>query len=213
MCACVMTIAVTRRAWRCRMARMASMSSPGSTTMASRVASSPKTEQLHCSIPTGRISWIIRPIVYSGHAGHSHDHHALGAYFLSRDACRQSVVCAAGGDACAERLAGGRAPGGGKPLRSGVSSGGDGGDYRADCFGPLPAADCARAHGVLPHVVRHQDAPGIACVRGGGADRAAEQSAARAHADGHLDFGVRDYLHLGVAEPHLLSEYDDDSGL
>ena len=35
--------------------------------MASREASSPKIEQLHCSIPTGRISWITTPIVYSGY--------------------------------------------------------------------------------------------------------------------------------------------------
>src|SRR5882672_12085701 len=35
------------------------MSSPGSTTIASRVCSSPNTEQLHASIPTVRISWII----------------------------------------------------------------------------------------------------------------------------------------------------------
>src|SRR6266498_2683382 len=35
------------------------MLSPGSMTMASRLSSSPKMEQLHCRIPTGRISWII----------------------------------------------------------------------------------------------------------------------------------------------------------
>src|SRR5215467_14045755 len=38
---------------------MLSISSPGSTTIPSRVVSSPKIEQLHCSIPTRRISWII----------------------------------------------------------------------------------------------------------------------------------------------------------
>src|SRR5579864_6304298 len=36
------------------------MSSPGSMTMASCVASSPMTEQLHCSGPTGKILWIMR---------------------------------------------------------------------------------------------------------------------------------------------------------
>src|SRR5215831_13661439 len=41
------------------MASTSSMSSPGSTTMASRVVSSPMIEQLHSSGPTGRISWII----------------------------------------------------------------------------------------------------------------------------------------------------------
>ncbi len=37
----------------------AGMSSPGSTTMASREVSSPRMEQLHWSGPTGRISWIM----------------------------------------------------------------------------------------------------------------------------------------------------------
>src|ERR1700735_4735396 len=37
------------------------MSSPGSMTMASFVFSSPTTEQLHCSGPTGKISWIMNP--------------------------------------------------------------------------------------------------------------------------------------------------------
>src|ERR1041385_5209911 len=37
---------------------MFAISSPGSTTMASRDCSSPKMEQLHCSIPTGKISCI-----------------------------------------------------------------------------------------------------------------------------------------------------------
>jgi len=42
------------------------MSSPGSTTRASRLCSSPKIEQLHCNIPTGRISWIIRRLYTLG---------------------------------------------------------------------------------------------------------------------------------------------------
>src|ERR1043166_8954317 len=46
-------------------AKMSSMVSPGSITMASRDCSSPKIEQLHCSIPTGRISWIIHPRLYT----------------------------------------------------------------------------------------------------------------------------------------------------
>src|ERR1035441_5550868 len=41
------------------MARTSSISSPGSMTMASCVVSSPMTEQLHCSGPTGRILWIM----------------------------------------------------------------------------------------------------------------------------------------------------------
>src|SRR5580765_1519590 len=41
------------------MASTSSMSSPGSMTMASRVCSSPTTEQLHCNGPSGKISWII----------------------------------------------------------------------------------------------------------------------------------------------------------
>ena len=59
MWAWVMTIAFTCSPCFSRMARMSSILSPGSTTMASRVCSSPKIEQLHCSMPTGRISWII----------------------------------------------------------------------------------------------------------------------------------------------------------
>jgi len=39
---------------------------PGSTTRASRLCSSPKIEQLHCNIPTGRISWIIRRLYTLG---------------------------------------------------------------------------------------------------------------------------------------------------
>src|SRR5450759_928554 len=59
MWAWVMTICFTcSLCWR-TMARMSSMSSPGSMTMASCVVSSPMIEQLHCSGPTGRILWII----------------------------------------------------------------------------------------------------------------------------------------------------------
>src|SRR6185437_3171935 len=47
------------------MASTSSMSSPGSTTMASRVVSSPMIEQLHASGPTGRISWIIKQLATS----------------------------------------------------------------------------------------------------------------------------------------------------
>src|SRR6266545_8291057 len=47
---------------------MLAISSPGSTTIPSRVLSSPNTEQLHCSMPTGRISWIITR-VYSRYMG------------------------------------------------------------------------------------------------------------------------------------------------
>src|SRR5579859_3121816 len=54
-----MTIAFTRSPCFSRMARIPSILSPGSITSASCVSSSPKMEQLHCSRPTGRISWII----------------------------------------------------------------------------------------------------------------------------------------------------------
>src|SRR5271166_3461597 len=54
-----MTICFTVRPWRCTTAITSSMSSPGSMTRASFVCSSPVTEQLHCSGPTGKISWII----------------------------------------------------------------------------------------------------------------------------------------------------------
>src|SRR5580704_88277 len=58
-------IAFTRRWCFPRIAVMRPISSPGSMTMASPLLSSPKIEQLHCSAPTGRISWII--IVYSNY--------------------------------------------------------------------------------------------------------------------------------------------------
>ena len=59
MWAWVMTICLTVRWWRARVARMREMSSPGSTTMASWEVSSPRMEQLHWSGPTTRISWIM----------------------------------------------------------------------------------------------------------------------------------------------------------
>ena len=52
-CVCVLRIARTFRSCRFSMARMRSVSSPGSTTIASCVVASPRIEQLHCSIPTG----------------------------------------------------------------------------------------------------------------------------------------------------------------
>src|SRR5262245_5242460 len=54
-----MTIVLTFSLCLATSVRISAMSSPGSMTMASRVASSPRIEQLHCNIPTGRISWII----------------------------------------------------------------------------------------------------------------------------------------------------------
>src|SRR5450755_3903083 len=63
MCAWVITIAFTVNKWRFSMARISSILSPGSITMASRDCSSPKIEQLHWSTPTGRTSWIISSIV------------------------------------------------------------------------------------------------------------------------------------------------------
>src|ERR1700676_725355 len=63
MCAWVMTICFTCRLCLRTSARMLWISSPGSITMASRVLSSPMMEQLHCSAPTGRISWIMVLVV------------------------------------------------------------------------------------------------------------------------------------------------------
>src|ERR1039458_1243017 len=59
MCAWVMRICLTVSLCRWRTARMRGISSPGSTTMASPDASSPRMEQLHCSAPAGRTSWIM----------------------------------------------------------------------------------------------------------------------------------------------------------
>ncbi len=63
MCACVITIIFTVNWCLARIASISLMSSPGSTTIASRVTSSPKIEQLHCNCPTGNISWIISSIL------------------------------------------------------------------------------------------------------------------------------------------------------
>ena len=60
MWACVATMYFAFRLCRARISLTCSMSSPGSITTASPVASSPTIEQLHWSIPTGMISWIIR---------------------------------------------------------------------------------------------------------------------------------------------------------
>src|SRR5215469_5753650 len=54
-----MTISLTSRLCFRMRARTCAMSSPGSTTIACRLVSSPMIEQLHASGPTGRISWII----------------------------------------------------------------------------------------------------------------------------------------------------------
>src|SRR6185437_6778046 len=59
MCACVMTICFSESFSSRRICKMSSIWSPGSITMASCVCSSPSTEQLHCSGPTGNTLWII----------------------------------------------------------------------------------------------------------------------------------------------------------
>src|ERR1019366_392577 len=74
---------------------MRGMSAPGSTTMASPDASSPRMEQLHCSGPTVRISWIILgpPVVrglaeWPGARGGSPGNQngtVGGSYFLGAD--------------------------------------------------------------------------------------------------------------------------------
>ena len=61
-------------------------SSPGSTTMASPEASSPRMEQLHCSAPTGRISWIMGNLDWP-----------TGLAFLSRTEFTKKIYC------CTER--------------------------------------------------------------------------------------------------------------
>src|ERR1035437_4315441 len=66
MWACVITIAFTVRPRRASVSSTLAISSPGSTTSASPVCSSPKMEQLHKSGPTGRISWIIRRLYTHG---------------------------------------------------------------------------------------------------------------------------------------------------
>src|SRR5271157_1089726 len=66
MCACVITMAFTVSPCLSTTSKTRAISSPGSTTSASRLCSSPKIEQLHCNIPTGRISWIIRRLYTHG---------------------------------------------------------------------------------------------------------------------------------------------------
>src|ERR1700722_8845558 len=78
MWAWVITMAVNLRLWRVRISRILEISSPGSTTMASRVCSSPKMEQLHCNGPTGRISWIICILYW--YARRICDHAPLASY-------------------------------------------------------------------------------------------------------------------------------------
>src|SRR5438270_205884 len=63
MWAWVMMICLTVRECLARRARMRGMSSPGSTTMASREVSSPRMEQLHWRGPTGMVS---RIMIFSG---------------------------------------------------------------------------------------------------------------------------------------------------
>src|SRR6185369_9543704 len=97
MCACVMTIAFTFSACLARMAMMSSMLSPGSMTMASRVCSSPKIEQLHCSMPTGRISWIIARLYTQAYDRSVQCDDAMAAYQLDDVASWRRVVRAARG--------------------------------------------------------------------------------------------------------------------
>src|ERR1700675_1781965 len=59
MWACVMMICFTVSPCRPTMASTSSIWSPGSMTRASRLSSSPTTQQLPCRGPTGRISWIM----------------------------------------------------------------------------------------------------------------------------------------------------------
>src|SRR5215471_1498021 len=125
MCACVITIDFTVSPCRCTISRMLSISSPGSTTMASRVVSSPKIEQLHCNMPTGRISWIIRyPIVYSRYGRYPDAVDAVGSHFQRDYAHRRRVVLAVcDGSLDEEDLARGL-PGAGRRRRGAFPAGG-----------------------------------------------------------------------------------------
>src|ERR1039458_1872594 len=66
MWACVITMAFTVSPCFSTTSKTRAISSPGSTTSASRLCSSPKIEQLHCNIPTGRISWIMNRLYTHG---------------------------------------------------------------------------------------------------------------------------------------------------
>src|SRR5664280_2010195 len=61
------------------------MSSPGSMTMASFVCSSPITEQLHCSGPTGKISWIMVPNYHEAGWGFTRRASTAGLFLPQHD--------------------------------------------------------------------------------------------------------------------------------
>src|SRR5271157_5311682 len=129
-----MTIAFTVSPCRRTTSSTSSILSPGSTTMQSRVASSPKIEQLHCSIPTGRISWIMPRLYtlggrrnYEAYARHTDRDHALDAHLLDGDARRGYSLRTPGDGALHRHARPGRA---GSALRPGR--------------GPLPAAGGGR---------------------------------------------------------------------
>src|ERR1700678_1352784 len=75
---------------------MRPISSPGSITTASPLASSPKIEQLHFSSPTSRISWIM--IVYSNYGPNSargaRDLRAMDSHRFSGYVDRRLYLCA-----------------------------------------------------------------------------------------------------------------------
>src|SRR5258705_7461523 len=110
MCACVMTMALTESPWRLTISRISGMLSPGSITMASRVCSSPKMEQLHCNTPTRRISWIMTELYtrrYDRRAQRTHavDAHHFGGHTGRRHALRPP------GDRARDRILDGRTAG------------------------------------------------------------------------------------------------------
>src|SRR5258707_494720 len=166
MCACVMTMALTLSPCRFTISRISGMLSPGSITIASRVCSSPKIEQLHCKTPTRRISWIMSELYtrrYDRRAQRTHavDAHHFGSYAGWRHALR------AAGDRARDRIATGRSAG-----------------FAGRCDGcPLPLAAlsgyaAAHRHRYLQHgheygpraplsiAARDQAASGAARVRG-----------------------------------------------
>src|ERR1051326_7083410 len=165
MCAWVMTMALTASPWRFTISRTSGMLSPGSITMASRVCSSPTIQQLHCSTPTHRISWIMTELYTRRYDRRAQRTHAVDAHHFGSDADwrralrppgdRARARVAAGGSAGLARRRHGRA----LPLVA-LS-----GDAAADGHGHLQHGHESRPRISLSIAAGHEAASGAARVR------------------------------------------------
>src|SRR5882672_5503069 len=201
MCACVMTMALTLSPCRFTMARISGMLSPGSITMASRVCSSPKIEQLHCSTPTRRISWIMTELYtrrYDRRAQRTHavDAHHFGGYPGWRRALR------APGDRARDGVAAARSAGfarrrHGRPLPLAAISG----DAAAHRHRHLQHGHEYGPRAALSIAAGDKAAAGAARVRRRAAYREAKKSETGAPDDRYCDLGRNHHRHLRRITP------------